>query len=142
MRILELIFILIITFSIDALGQVNGGSIMTVDSIIYKTSELDSLPKFNYSKGESQNEKIRAYIKDNQLWPTQDDGVFIVWVKFVIEKEGKISNIIVLKGIHPDYDKEAVKLINAMPIWKPGIKNNKFVRTEMLIPVKWTIFKD
>ena len=142
MRNLGLLIFLILILPTNLFGQENSSWSKTLDTIVYKISDLDLIPKFVYSKGELQKDKIRAYIKDNQLWPTQDDGIFIVYVKFVIEKEGTISNIAITKGIHPDYNKEAIRLIKSMPNWKPGIKSGHLVRTEMIIPIKWTILND
>lgn len=135
MRFLGLFFLMILFFSPRLFGQ--GKEISNVDTIIYKTTDLDSIPEFNYPKGDLQKDKIRAYIKDHQLWPTQEDGIFIVYIRFVIEKNGTTSNITVFKGIYPDFDNEAIRLIKTMPTWKPGKKNNHLVRTEMILPIKW-----
>lgn len=142
MRILGLFFLLIMSLSPKLFGQREGNSSRTKDTVIYKTTEVDSLPIFSYPKGDLQKDKIRAYIIDNQLWSTQDDGIFTIYLRFCVEKDGKTSNISVVKGIHPEYDKEAIRLIKNMPMWKPGIKNNRIVRTEMTIPIKWSIFDE
>jgi hypothetical protein len=120
MRFLGLFFLMILFFLTGLFGQ--GKEFSIVDTIIYKTTDLDSIPEFNYPKGDLQKDKIRAYIKDNQLWPTQDDGVFFVYIRFVVEKNGTTSNITVFKGIRPDFDNEAIRLIKTMPTWKPGKK--------------------
>lgn len=142
MRSLGLIFLLIIFISPNLWGQVKEFSINYTDTTIYKIGELDSVPKFNYHKGNFEKDKFSAFLKDNQKWPTQDDGLFIVYVRFIIETSGTCSNIRVLKGINPDYDSEAIKLIKLMPIWTAGIKNGNYVRTEMSLPIKWSRFND
>lgn len=110
-----------------------------LDTTIYQLSDLDTLPEFYYKTGNSLEEKLNAYIKENQKWPAQVDGVFIVIVKFVIEKNGEVSHVEIIKEVSPDFDKEAIRLIQTMPIWKPGIKEDATVRTAMIFPVKWSI---
>jgi TonB family protein len=62
-----------------------------------------------------------------------------VFVEFVVEKDGSISNVRVLVGISPEYDAEAVRVIQMLPNWKPGRQNGKLVRTYFQIPVRFLI---
>lgn len=64
-----------------------------------------------------------------------------VMVEFIIEKDGKVSNVRVVKGVSDALDAEAVKVIAASPKWKPGkVKGNK-VRTMITIPVEFRLEK-
>ena len=64
-----------------------------------------------------------------------------VMVEFIIEKDGKVSNVRVVKGVSDDLDSEAVKVVSASPKWKPGrVKGNK-VRTSITIPVEFKLEK-
>ncbi len=64
-----------------------------------------------------------------------------VMVEFIIEKDGKVSNVRVAKGVSDALDAEAVKVIAASPKWKPGkVKGNK-VRTMITIPVEFRLEK-
>jgi periplasmic protein TonB len=51
-----------------------------------------------------------------------------VYINFVVDKDGAISNATVTRGIDPLLDEEALRVINSMPKWKPGLQNNKPVR--------------
>jgi TonB family protein len=62
-----------------------------------------------------------------------------VFLEFVIEKDGSVSNVKVLSGVHPDLDAESVRVIKMMPKWKPGMQKGKPVRTFFQIPVRFTI---
>jgi TonB family protein len=64
-----------------------------------------------------------------------------VTVEFIIEKDGKVTNVRVVKGVSDELDAEAVKVISASPKWRPGrVKGNK-VRTSIAIPVEFKLEK-
>lgn len=62
-----------------------------------------------------------------------------VMVDFIVEKNGKISNVKVVKSVDPLLDAEALKIINASPKWKPGRVNGKKVRTQITIPIEFRL---
>jgi protein TonB len=60
-----------------------------------------------------------------------------VIVSFVIEKDGSMTDIKVLRNATPSIDREAIRVLKSLRIkWKPGIKNGKPVRTEYKLPIK------
>lgn len=64
-----------------------------------------------------------------------------VMVEFIVEKDGKISNVRVAKGVSDALDAEAVKVIEASPKWKPGRIKGEKVRTMITIPVEFRLEK-
>jgi len=62
-----------------------------------------------------------------------------VFVSFVIDKGGVISDVQVIKGISAECDKEAQRVIKLMPPWKPGKQNGKAVRCRFVLPVKFKL---
>ena len=64
-----------------------------------------------------------------------------VVVSFVVEKDDSISNAEVKRSIHESLDKEALRVVNAMPKWKPGMENGQPVRARFHIPVSFKIPK-
>ena len=64
-----------------------------------------------------------------------------VMVEFIVEKDGKISNVRVAKGVSDALDAEAVKVIAASPKWKPGRIKGEKVRTMITIPVEFRLEK-
>jgi TonB family protein len=64
-----------------------------------------------------------------------------VYISFVVEKDGSITNVRERKGVSgaPDLTKEAIRVIAAMPKWKPGEMNGKPVRIEMTQPIKFVL---
>ena len=64
-----------------------------------------------------------------------------VMVEFIIEKDGKVTDVRVLKGVSEALDAEAVKVVSASPKWKPGRVNGNKVRTSLTIPVEFKLEK-
>ena len=62
-------------------------------------------------------------------------------VSFFVEKDGSISNVEVIKSVHELLDKEALRVVNAMPKWKPGMEKGQPVRARFHIPVIFKICK-
>ena len=60
-----------------------------------------------------------------------------VIVTFVVEKDGSITDVEVVRSVHPDLDTEAVNMIKKMPTWKPGSQKGKPVRVKYTVPVNY-----
>ncbi|MBK7440395.1 MAG: energy transducer TonB [Bacteroidetes bacterium] len=63
----------------------------------------------------------------------------IVYVKFIVDEYGNISNPVVVRSIGGGCDEEAVRIINLMPQWNPGAENGKPAAVWYTLPVKFTI---
>ena len=64
-----------------------------------------------------------------------------VMVEFVIEKDGKVTQARVVKGVSEELDAEALKVINASPKWKPGKVGGEKVRASISVPVEFRLEK-
>ena len=64
-----------------------------------------------------------------------------VMVDFIIDKDGKVTDVRVVKGVSPSLDAEAVKVVSASPKWKPGRYAGEKVRVAMNIPVEFRLEK-
>jgi protein TonB len=62
-----------------------------------------------------------------------------VYIQFIIEKDGSITDVGVLKGRHKSLDAEATRVVNAMPKWKPGKMGNKNVRVRFTLPINFVL---
>jgi len=60
-----------------------------------------------------------------------------VYLTFIVEKDGSVSNVTVIKGVHPLLDKEAVKAISESPKWSPGLQRGQPVRVRFQIPISF-----
>jgi protein TonB len=82
------------------------------------------------------------FIEKNLRYPyaAQDAGIQgKVFVSFVVEKDGSISDVKVSKGIGYGCDDEAVRVIKKSPRWKPGVQNKKFVRVRYHMPISYLL---
>lgn len=99
-------------------------------------NEVDEMPE--YPGGA---EELYKYIGSNITYPEQakNDGIQgRVFVTFVVECDGSITDAQVLRGIGGGCDEEALRVVNAMPKWTPGKKEGEVVRVQYNLPV---IFK-
>jgi protein TonB len=64
-----------------------------------------------------------------------------VYVRFVVNGDGTVSDVEILKGVHPDYDKEAMRVISLLPSWKGGRHNGRPVSVRMVLPIKFNLRK-
>ncbi|HNV95086.1 MAG TPA: energy transducer TonB [Bacteroidales bacterium] len=62
-----------------------------------------------------------------------------VFVQFVIGKEGKVTDVQVVRGVDPSLDKEAVRIIQSMPAWKPGKQRGKPVKVSFQLPINFKL---
>lgn len=62
-----------------------------------------------------------------------------VIVTFVVEKDGSLSNMKVVRGIGSGCDEEAVRVLSMSPAWKPGIQNGKPVKVQYSVPISFTL---
>lgn len=62
-----------------------------------------------------------------------------VVVRFVIEKDGTVTNPKVVKSVDPVFDKEALRIVSIMPKWMPAKMNGKAIRTTYTVPVNFRL---
>lgn len=85
---------------------------------------------------------LMQYLAKNIKYPpiAQENGTQgRVTCQFVVNKDGSIVDVKVLRGVDPYLDKEAVRVISAMPKWKPGMQRGKPVRVKYTVPVMFRL---
>lgn len=85
---------------------------------------------------------LYEYLNKNIQYPemARDNGITgTVVIKFVVEKDGSITKASILREIGGGCGKEALRVVNAMPKWKPGQQSGKAVRTEFTLPVQFQL---
>ena len=81
---------------------------------------------------------VTKWISKNVIYPVlaMENGIQgKVFVQFVIEKDGSITDVKVSRGVDASLDKEAVRVVKAMPKWKPGKQRGKPVRVSYTLPI-------
>jgi TonB family protein len=82
------------------------------------------------------------YVSKNVVYPSeaQEKGISgRVFVGFIVEKDGSVSNVKVLRGIGGGCDEEAVRVISGLPKWKPGKQDGKPVRVSYQMPINFKL---
>jgi len=95
---------------------------------------VEEMPGF--AGGDSN--KFREYIQKNLNYPTvaAENGIQgRVFVAFVVEPDGRVTNVKVVRSVDPALDKEAVRVVESSPRWKPGKQRGKSVRVSFTFPI-------
>lgn len=82
------------------------------------------------------------YINKNIKYPAQARRMNIegrVFVQFIIEKDGSISQVQVIRGISETCDEEAVRVVSSAPKWAPGKQRGKPVRVKLVLPISFRL---
>ena len=85
---------------------------------------------------------LMGYLRDNIHYPTvaAENGVQgRVVVGFVVERDGSITDVNVLRSVDPSLDREAMRVVKAMPKWTPGKQNGSAVRVKYQVPVTFRL---
>ena len=98
---------------------------------------VEEMPEFPGGMGECMK-----FLGKNIKYPTisQENGVQgRVIVQFVVNRDGSIVDPVVVRGVDPYLDKEALRVIATMPKWKPGKQRGKAVRVKYTVPVMFRL---
>lgn len=125
--------------SIPELSYGKGGEVAKAaeDNGIHEVNTIEIMPQF--PGGEAAWAK---FLQKNLRYPGQAQENNIsgkVWVSFVIEKDGHLSDINVIRGVGYGLDDEAVRVLKLAPAWKPGIQNGQAVRVRYNLPFNFQI---
>ncbi len=98
-------------------------------------STVDSMPKF-------LSGDLYKWIGDHVTYPQsaferRAEGK--VFVSFIVERNGSVSNVTLLRSVDTSLDREAQRLISTMPSWKPGILKGEIVRVKLMLPISFKI---
>jgi protein TonB len=108
---------------------------------------------------EGDDDRIFEVVEENAMFPGGDQACYEwlakhikypaiaqengtqgrVTVRFVVERDGSVSNAEVVRGVDPYLDKEALRVVNSMPKWNPGKQRGKAVRTRFTLPVTFRL---
>ncbi|MBR4266278.1 MAG: energy transducer TonB [Bacteroidales bacterium] len=85
---------------------------------------------------------LRKYIAENVRYPEmakENDIQGTVYVRFVVDEQGKVTNVEVMRGVDPLLDKEAIRVVQSLPKWKPGKQRGKAVKVSHSVPIKFAL---
>jgi protein TonB len=135
------------------------------DTSCYTVTQKDTLYKSTCGSMEriaefpGGNDSLLKFVKKNVHYPSYSRNLGVtgkVFVKFIVEKDGEVSNIVILKPVFPpegkskkkqeQYDKaarlineEAIRVISTFPKWTPAIQLGKPVRMIFILPLNFKL---
>lgn len=114
--------------------EIQTKSLNTDEEIFFIVEEMPEFPG-----GEMA---LRQYIASAIKYPeiAQEKGIQgKVYVNFVVGKDGSVVNCSIARGVDPSLDKEALRVVNALPKWKPGVQKGKTVNVSYTIPINFVL---
>lgn len=132
---------------------------LNIDAETDDDEEIEEQIIIDEEEGEIQEEEIFVFVEDQPAYPGGDEARLnylrenitypeiakesgvqgTVYVTFVVEKDGSISHVKVLRGIGGGCDEEAVRVIKNMPNWKPGKQRGRPVRAQFNMPIRFIL---
>jgi len=114
---------------------------VVVKSDVDKTNQVytfvEHMPQFPGGDAE-----MIKYLSKNIKYPKKAKKKGIqgtVYITFVVEIDGTLSGIKVLRGVHKDIDKEAIRAISTMPKWEKGSHRDTPARVQINLPIKFSL---
>lgn len=98
---------------------------------------VEQMPKFP-----GGDAALIQYLASHTNYPTvaAENGVQgKVYVGFVVERDGSVSDVKILRSVDPSLDKEAMRVVRSMPKWTPGKQNGSAVRVKFQVPVNFKL---
>jgi periplasmic protein TonB len=81
---------------------------------------------------------FRQYLIKQFVFPESLKGKGIsgkLIAQFIVDAKGKVTKVKILRGVHPEIDKEVIRILENCPVWKPGKQSGKAVSQAFTIPV-------
>jgi protein TonB len=100
---------------------------------------VEEMPEFKEKNG---MEAFRQYIVEHIEYPKEVQDKKIegkVYVQFIVNKNGNVEDVEVIRGVHPLLDKEAVRVIKSSPAWKPGKQRGEPVNVQFVFPIEFSL---
>lgn len=119
----------VFTYTVDAQNKVNE------KSDVYRT--VDEMPV--YPGG---NDALRNFITQNVTYPEKAKKEGIrgkVFVSFVINKKGEVTKAKIERGVSPELDKEALRVIKSLSKWTPGKEKGKLAKVQFTVPINFAL---
>jgi TonB family protein len=88
------------------------------------------------------DEKLYEFLGENMIYPAEakEKGIEgIVYVNFIVEKDGSLSNARILRDIGGGCGEEVLRVVSIMPPWNPGKQKGEVVRVNFNFPVKLSL---
>ena len=125
----------------DEEAEVEFQEVEVEEEVVEETEEVflivEQMPEFS-----GGDEALRKYLATSVKYPViaQENGIQgRVFVAFVVDKNGNVTNVRVARPFDPNLDKEAVRVVQSMPKWTPGKQRGKAVKVSYTVPINFVL---
>lgn len=125
----------------DEEAEVEFQEVEVEEEVVEETEEVflivEQMPEFP-----GGDEALRKYLATSVKYPViaQENGIQgRVFVAFVVDKNGNVTNVRVARPFDPNLDKEAVRVVQSMPKWTPGKQRGKAVKVSYTVPINFVL---
>jgi hypothetical protein len=131
-----LTFIVLLSIACSVRAHVPVNSLLTVDTSSYNLYlYTDVYPSFP-----GGNNRLKEFVSKNLRWTSGEiDFIGTILTSFIVEKDGRITNVKIEKGGCELCNVESIRLVSNMPDWRPGRNAGKPVRTLLFLPLRFEI---
>ena len=129
--------------------SVKNGNVTDIDTVVYVTvtniTDEETEPFVAVEEPPvfpGGDVALLKYIADNTKYPAEAVENNIqgkVLVKFAVSADGSVRRVVVMRGVHPLLDEEAVRVVTTLPLWRPGKQNGKPVPVWFFVPVNFQL---
>lgn len=133
----HLSFAFLLFISSNILGQQSNPDSLSIRDSIFEMQAVDV-----YAEFKGGNAALFKWIGTNLVYPLEarEENVSgVVYSSFVIDTTGKLTDIKILRGIHPKCDQAVLDLLAKSPKWNPAMKNDQAVRQRFNLPIRFTL---
>jgi protein TonB len=133
--------------TIEGADDTSGIDIRDLDNNVAITGEnkekdstfvfVDQMPEYPGGEG-----ALRKWLSSNTKYPyeaAENEIEGKVYVQFVIDKEGYVSNVKISKSVHPSLEPEALRVVKSLPRWNPGKQGGNPVKVTYTLPINFTL---
>ncbi|MDB5119153.1 MAG: energy transducer TonB [Sphingobacteriales bacterium] len=123
--------------STTATSPTSSPTTLESDSKIYDLGTVETSPEFSGGQ-----KALGNFIASNLKYPvkaTEDKVTGKVFISFIVEKNGSLTDLKIIKGIGSGCDEEAIKVLKASPPWKPGSVGGHPVRASFTLPITFQV---
>jgi protein TonB len=127
-RLLATLSVLAILFTINTTAMAQNKKTSN-DKVFEKVEDMPEFP--------GGEQAMMKFVSENVQYPEEAKEKEIsgrVLVGFIVEKDGSVNEVKIVRGIGGGCDEEAVRVVKAMPKWKPGKQDGKTVRVSYTMP--------
>ncbi|HVV55574.1 MAG TPA: energy transducer TonB [Mucilaginibacter sp.] len=117
------------------------------DSDVIPEPQRDTVPVNGLYKSVEQEptfpggwKAFYKFLARNVKYPKSAGDVYgKVFIQFIVEKNGRLSHIHVIRSLGPEFDAEATRVMKLSPKWKAGVQNGRTARVQYAVPINFTL---